>query len=137
MRIASRINVSENIPVASNKNVLMTVVLSIGGIKTREIGVMKYEAEHGNHLLMQKISLYKEVANPVIDLVVKAEHQGQLTQDDLQKFDRSTMGEHRSDLLRGTLDLLILKTLTLESMHGLGISRRLEQFTISRVLEAT
>ena len=33
------------------------------------------------------------------------------------------------DLLQGTLDLLILKTLTLEPLHGLGISRRIEQIT--------
>jgi transcriptional regulator len=39
------------------------------------------------------------------------------------------MSEHRTDLLRGTLDLMILKTLTLEPMHGLGISRRLAQVT--------
>jgi transcriptional regulator len=39
------------------------------------------------------------------------------------------MGENRTDLLRGTLDLLILKVLTLEPMHGLGVSRRLEQIT--------
>ena len=39
------------------------------------------------------------------------------------------MGEQKTDLLRGTLDLLILKTLTLEPMHGLGISRRLDQIT--------
>jgi transcriptional regulator len=31
----------------------------------------------------------------------------------------------RSDLLRGTLDLLILKTLTLEPMHGWGIAQRI------------
>jgi PadR family transcriptional regulator PadR len=37
--------------------------------------------------------------------------------------------EHRIDLLRGTLDMLILKTLTLEPMHGLGVSRRIEQIT--------
>ncbi len=35
----------------------------------------------------------------------------------------------RSDLLRGTLDMLILKTLALEPLHGLGISRRIEQVT--------
>lgn len=35
----------------------------------------------------------------------------------------------RNDLLRGTLDMLILKTLTLQPMHGLGISRRIEQIT--------
>lgn len=39
------------------------------------------------------------------------------------------MGRGKADLLRGTLDLLILKTLTLEPMHGLGISRRIEQTT--------
>lgn len=32
-------------------------------------------------------------------------------------------------LLQGTLDLLILKTLTLEKRHGLGIARRVEQIT--------
>ena len=34
-----------------------------------------------------------------------------------------------TDLLQGTLDLLILKTLRLGEMHGLGISRRIEQIT--------
>jgi transcriptional regulator len=32
-----------------------------------------------------------------------------------------------SDVLRGTLDLLVLKTLTLEPMHGWGISQRIQQ----------
>ena len=35
----------------------------------------------------------------------------------------------QSDVLRGTLDLLILKTLTLEPMHGWGISARIQQFS--------
>ena len=35
----------------------------------------------------------------------------------------------KTDLLQGTLDLLILKTLSLGPMHGLGISRRIEQTT--------
>src|SRR6201984_1646333 len=39
------------------------------------------------------------------------------------------MGEKRTDLLRGTLDLLILKTLLLEPLHGVGISRRISQIT--------
>ena len=39
------------------------------------------------------------------------------------------MTGYKTDLLRGTLDMLILKTLTLEPMHGLGISRRIEQIT--------
>jgi transcriptional regulator len=33
------------------------------------------------------------------------------------------------DVLRGTLDLLILKTLTLQPMHGWGISERIQQFS--------
>ena len=35
----------------------------------------------------------------------------------------------RTDLMRGTLDLLILRALTLEPHHGLGIARRVEQIT--------
>lgn len=34
-----------------------------------------------------------------------------------------------SDVLRGTLDLLILRTLDLEPMHGWGISRRIRQLS--------
>ena len=34
-----------------------------------------------------------------------------------------------SDVLRGTLDLLILKTLALEPMHGWGISQRIQQLS--------
>lgn len=32
-------------------------------------------------------------------------------------------------LLQGTLDLLILKALSLQPMHGLGVSRRIDQIT--------
>ena len=35
----------------------------------------------------------------------------------------------RVDLLRGTLDLLILQALTLEPHHGLAVARRVEQLT--------
>jgi PadR family transcriptional regulator PadR len=35
----------------------------------------------------------------------------------------------KADLMRGTLDMLVLKTLELEPMHGLGISRRIRQTT--------
>lgn len=35
----------------------------------------------------------------------------------------------RTDLLRGTLDLLILQTLSIEPNHGLGVARRVEQIT--------
>jgi PadR family transcriptional regulator PadR len=37
--------------------------------------------------------------------------------------------ELQTELLRGTLDLLILKALAIGEMHGLGISRRIEQMT--------
>jgi transcriptional regulator len=37
----------------------------------------------------------------------------------------------KSDLLQGTLDLLILKTLELEPMHGWGISQRIQQISES------
>ena len=35
----------------------------------------------------------------------------------------------RTELLKGTLDLLILKTLELEGRHGLGVAERMEQIT--------
>jgi PadR family transcriptional regulator PadR len=34
-----------------------------------------------------------------------------------------------SDLIQGTLDLLILKTLARESMHGWGIAKRIQQLS--------
>lgn len=36
---------------------------------------------------------------------------------------------HRATLLQGTLDLLILKALSAGELHGLGVSRRIEQIT--------
>jgi PadR family transcriptional regulator, regulatory protein PadR len=39
------------------------------------------------------------------------------------------MPKERSDLVQGTLDMLILKTLALEPMHGYGITVRLEQIS--------
>ncbi len=35
----------------------------------------------------------------------------------------------QSELLQGTLDLLILKSLALEQRHGMGIARRIAQIT--------
>jgi len=35
----------------------------------------------------------------------------------------------RASLLQGTLDLLILKALSTGELHGLGVSRRIEQMT--------
>ena len=39
------------------------------------------------------------------------------------------MAETKSDLLQGTLDMLILKTLSLDPMHGWGISQRIQQIS--------
>jgi len=39
------------------------------------------------------------------------------------------MASEQTTLLQGTLDLLILKCLALQPMHGLGIARRIEQVT--------
>jgi PadR family transcriptional regulator PadR len=39
------------------------------------------------------------------------------------------MPQPQSDVLRGTLDLLVLKTLALEPMHGWGISQRIQQIS--------
>jgi PadR family transcriptional regulator, regulatory protein PadR len=37
------------------------------------------------------------------------------------------MYEPSTDVIQGTLDMLILKTLSLEPLHGFGIARRIEQ----------
>jgi transcriptional regulator len=39
------------------------------------------------------------------------------------------MNDPNTDVIQGTLDMLILKTLSLEPMHGFGISRRVEQIS--------
>lgn len=39
------------------------------------------------------------------------------------------MAESRPNVLQGTLDLLILRALTAGELHGLGVSRRVEQIT--------
>jgi PadR family transcriptional regulator len=39
------------------------------------------------------------------------------------------MDPPNTDVIQGTLDLLILKTLSLEPMHGFGIARRVEQMS--------
>ena len=39
------------------------------------------------------------------------------------------MDEPNTDVIQGTLDMLILKTVSLEPMHGFGISRRVEQIS--------
>jgi transcriptional regulator len=39
------------------------------------------------------------------------------------------MAEHSTELLQGTLDMLILNTLAWTSLHGVGIAQRIEQVT--------
>ncbi|MBW3552754.1 MAG: PadR family transcriptional regulator [Gemmatimonadetes bacterium] len=44
------------------------------------------------------------------------------------------MPKKKTDLLQGSLDLLILKTLSVDALHGWGISKRIRQWS-SGVLE--
>ena len=39
------------------------------------------------------------------------------------------MSDSNTDVIQGTLDMLILKTLSLEPLHGFGIGRRVEQIS--------
>jgi len=39
------------------------------------------------------------------------------------------VGAENSELVQGTLEMLVLKTLALESMHGYGIALRIEQIS--------
>ena len=47
----------------------------------------------------------------------------------LQNVYRKIMKEKKTDVLQGTLDLLVLKALSLGPRHGLGVSQRIEQVT--------
>src|SRR5579871_5975076 len=42
---------------------------------------------------------------------------------------RNLMPDKSSDVVQGTLDMLVLKTLALQPMHGYGISVRIEQMS--------
>ena len=39
------------------------------------------------------------------------------------------MDDANTDVIQGTMDMLILKTLSLQPMHGFGIARRIEQIS--------
>jgi PadR family transcriptional regulator PadR len=41
------------------------------------------------------------------------------------------MGTDRNDVLQGTIDMLVLRALQLEPMHGWGITERIEQWSES------
>jgi PadR family transcriptional regulator PadR len=54
-------------------------------------------------------------------------HSSSKNQQVHQHFDR--MPQPQSDALRGSIELLVLKTLSLESMHGWGIGQRIQQIS--------
>jgi transcriptional regulator len=45
----------------------------------------------------------------------------------MSRYSVIIMADLNTDVIQGTLDMLILKTLSLEPMHGFGIARRVEQ----------
>ena len=40
------------------------------------------------------------------------------------------MSKHKADLLQGTLDMLILKALSLGALHGYGVIQRIRQLSV-------
>ncbi len=44
-----------------------------------------------------------------------------------ESFGTETLPPSNTDVIQGTLDMLILKTLSLQPLHGYGIARRIEQ----------
>ena len=40
------------------------------------------------------------------------------------------MSEQSTDVIQGTLDMLILRSVALEPMHGFGITQRIEQISV-------
>ena len=47
----------------------------------------------------------------------------------LRKFPEVTVASQKADLLQGTLDMLILKALSLGPLHGYGVIRRISQMS--------
>jgi PadR family transcriptional regulator, regulatory protein PadR len=63
-----------------------------------------------------------------VDIRQHAAHAVGIRHDDQSRQSRSArMAASRLDLLQGTLDLLILRTLALSPMHGWAISQRIQQ----------
>ncbi|AMY12039.1 lineage-specific thermal regulator protein [Luteitalea pratensis] len=44
-------------------------------------------------------------------------------------YRKETVAKERSDVMQGTLDMLVLRALQLEPMHGWGITERIEQWS--------
>ena len=47
----------------------------------------------------------------------------------VQEETEKTVDDSSTDVIQGTLDMLILKSVSLEPMHGFGIARRIEQIS--------
>jgi PadR family transcriptional regulator PadR len=47
----------------------------------------------------------------------------------MKRREDRVVADQSTDVIQGTLDMLILKTLSLEPMHGFGIARRIEQIS--------
>jgi hypothetical protein len=49
------------------------------------------QSDQRSQTFKQKIDLYKEVSNPLIELIVKASHAGTITKKDLEEFDKNRL----------------------------------------------
>src|SRR3989440_7655118 len=56
-------------------------------------------------------------------------HLSHLDNQDEAVVSSMPVAKPKRDVIQGTLDMLILKTLSLEPMHGFGIGRRVEQIS--------
>jgi PadR family transcriptional regulator, regulatory protein PadR len=65
--------------------------------------------------------IWLSFGNHILTVMMKASYSGPYIPFGI------SMDEPNTDLIQGTLDMLILKTLSLEPMHGFGIARRIEQ----------
>jgi PadR family transcriptional regulator, regulatory protein PadR len=72
-------------------------------------------------------------ASPQLDGVLCT---GTAQRDAVDRLKEHHGDRDQSDLLQGTLELLVLKTLSLEPMHGWGISQRIQQMS-REVLQVT
>ena len=72
------------------------------------------------------LSEAKHPALPTMFPLDNLEKKRTLPLDDLEEM---TMPDKPTDLVQGTLDMLVLRTLALEPMHGYGIALRLEQIS--------